>query len=80
MADLTYHLVCCTAVHSCHEKMRKTDAALKHFASRIRVRRNNMVENLRVIEESLAPLTILSDYSDAAAKVPLQTVIHRHSP
>ena len=43
VADLTYHLVCCTAVHSCHEKMRKIDSALKHFASRIRVRRNNMV-------------------------------------
>jgi len=67
--DLTYHLVCCTAIHSCYEKMRQTDSALKHFASSVRVRRKNMVDNLRAIEDSLAPLDTLAQYSDSAASM-----------
>lgn len=38
----SYHLVHCTAAHSCHDRLRQLDRAMETFAARIRRRRMRM--------------------------------------
>ena len=55
-SDLSYHLVHCTAAHSCHDRLRNLDRAIQTFAVRIRRRRMRMRQVFEKIEETLQPL------------------------
>ena len=49
-ADLPKHLVLCTANHSCRDRLRRTDAALKQFVSRVQRRKSRIAQTMREIE------------------------------
>ena len=49
-ADLPKHLVLCTANHSCRDRLRRTDAALKQFVSRVQRRKSRIAQTMREIK------------------------------
>ena len=65
--DLAYHLVHCTAAHSCQEKLRQLDHALRRISSRIRRGQVRISQVFRRMEEALQPLEAVSAFSEAAA-------------
>ena len=65
-SDLAFHLVHCTAAHSCHDRIRRLDRALLQFSSRIRRRHGRMRAVFNRIEASLQPLETISAFCEAA--------------
>ena len=43
MADLSYHLVHCTAAHSCHERLHRIDSALLILRLRVSARESTLM-------------------------------------
>jgi len=78
-ADLPKHLVLCTANHSCRDRLRRTDAALKQFVSRVQQRKSRIAETMRKIEVVYStPFALICKHIDEAAGVmapdPIQLV------
>jgi len=66
LSDLAFHLVHCTAAHTCHERVRQLDRALRLFGARIRKRQERMRAVFCRIEASLQPLESISAFCEAA--------------
>ena len=67
-SDLSYHLVHCTAAHTCHERIRQIDRALQTFALRIKRRQARMQDVFAKIEASLAPLHAIHQFCEQVAQ------------
>ena len=67
-SDLSYHLVHCTAAHSCYDRLRQLDRAMQTFALRIRRRRTRMQMVFQRIEAALAPLETVLKFLEEASR------------
>ena len=65
-SDLSYHLVHCTAAHSCHDRLRSLDRAMQTFALRIRRRRTRMQQVFDHINATLLPLDDIMEFLESS--------------
>jgi hypothetical protein len=69
-SDLSYHLVHCTAAHSCHDRLKKLDRAMQTFALRISRRKARMQSIFEAMKKALAPLDVVLEFLNQASSGP----------